>query len=144
MLSVDPDARVLVVAWGAMCGPALQVAELLRAQGIAATVVDPVWGLPINAALVELATQHQLVVTMEDNIVVGGLGSRLELAMDAAGVEVPMRQFGVPHRFLDFGSRSEILAAIGLTPQSVARQVTETVSHLDASSAEQFNHQRSH
>ena len=144
MLSMDPDARVLVVAWGAMCGPALQVAELLRAQGIAATVVDPVWGLPINAALVELATQHQLVVTMEDNIVVGGLGSRLELAMDAAGVEVPMRQFGVPHRFLDAGSRSEILAAIGLTPQSVARQVTETVSHLDASSAEQFNHQRSH
>ena len=144
MLSMDPDARVLVVAWGAMCGPALQVAELLRAQGIAATVVDPVWGLPINAALVELATQHQLVVTMEDNIVVGGLGSRLELAMDAAGVEVPMRQFGVPHRFLDVGSRSEILAAIGLTPQSVARQVTETVSHLDASSAEQFNHQRSH
>ena len=107
-------------------------------------MVDPVWGLPINAALVELATQHQLVVTMEDNIVVGGLGSRLELAMDAAGVEVPMRQFGVPHRFLDVGSRSEILAAIGLTPQSVARQVTETVSHLDASSAEQFNHQRSH
>ncbi len=143
LLSFDSDARVLIVAWGAMCGPAVQVSELLRAQGIAATVVDPVWALPVNDALVELAGQHELVVTIEDNLVIGGLGSRLELAMDAAEVEVPMRQFGVPQRYLDAGSRGEVLAEIGLTPQSVARQVIATVSRLDQPSTEQLDHERS-
>lgn len=144
LLSIDADAQVLVVAWGAMCGPALGVAELLRSQGIPTTVVDPLWGLPVNDALVSLAAGHQLVVTMEDNLVIGGLGSRLELAMDAAGVEVPMRQFGVPQRYLVAASREEILAEIGLTPQSVARQVIETMARLEECSAEQFDNQRSH
>lgn len=144
LLALDPDARVLIVAWGAMCGPALQVAELLRAQGIPATVVDPVWALPVNDALIGLAAQHQLVVTIEDNLVVGGLGSRLALALESAEVEVPIRQFGVPQRFLDVGSRSEVLTQIGLTPQSIARQVVATVSRLDESSTEQLDHQRSH
>lgn len=128
LLSVDPDAQVLIVCWGAMCPVGLQVAELLRAQGITVTVVDPLWGLPMPAALVELAASHQLVATIEDNLVVGGLGSQLELALDAAGQTTPMRHFGVPQQFLDAASREEILAAIGLTPQAIARQLVETVT----------------
>ncbi len=130
MLEIDPNAQVLLVVWGSMCGTGLRVAELLRAQGIAASVVDPLWGLPISPALVELASNHSLVVTIEDNLVIGGLGSHLELAMDAAGVEVPMRQFGVPQRYLDAASRDEVLADIGLTPQAVARKIIETVSGM--------------
>lgn len=128
LLSADEGAEVLVVAWGAMCSRALKIAELLRAQGITVTVVDPVWGLPVSDALVEMTRDHRLVVTLEDNLVVGGLGSHLELAMDAAGIEVPMRQFGVPQRYLEPASRGEVLEAIGLTPQSVAREITETIS----------------
>ncbi|WP_341729778.1 1-deoxy-D-xylulose-5-phosphate synthase [Brooklawnia sp.] len=125
LLSVDDDADVLVVAWGAMCSRALKAAELLRAQGITAAVADPVWGLPINDALVEMTRGYRLVVTVEDNLIVGGLGSHLELAMDAAGIEVPMHQFGVPQQYLRPATRSEILAELGLTPQAIAREITQ-------------------
>ena len=122
--------------------PAVQVSELLRAQGIAATVVDPVWALPVNDALVELADQHELVVTIEDNLVIGGLGSRLETGDG--------RRRG-RCRCGSSASRSatwtplprEVLAEIGLTPQSVARQVIATVSRLDEPSTEQLDHERS-
>ncbi len=115
-----------------MCGPALQVAALLRAHGIATSVVDPLWALPTSDALVDLVAQHELVVTIEDNLVVGGLGSHLELAMDAAGVEVPMRQFGVPQRYIEAASRDEILAEIGLTPQAITHRIIETLGALQA------------
>lgn len=130
VLSADEDADVLVVAWGAMCSRALKAAELLRAEGITATVVDPVWGLPISAALVEMTRAHRLVVTIEDNLIVGGLGSHLELAMDAAGVDVPVRQFGVPQSYLQQATRNEILAEIGLTEQAIARQITKIMTTI--------------
>ncbi|BEH00918.1 1-deoxy-D-xylulose-5-phosphate synthase [Brooklawnia propionicigenes] len=128
VLSADEDADVLLVAWGAMCARALKVADLLRAQGITVSVVDPVWGLPISPALVEMTRHHRLIVTIEDNLIVGGLGSHLELEMDAAGIEVPTRQFGVPQRYLQPATRNEIFAEIGLTPQAIAREVTETMT----------------
>ena len=143
VLSADEDADVLLVAWGAMCARALKVADLLRAQGITVSVVDPVWGLPISPALVEMTRHHRLIVTIEDNLIVGGLGSHLELEMDAAGIEVPTRQFGVPQRYLQPATRNEIFAEIGLTPQAIAREVTETMTaFIEAPTvdAERFRH----
>ena len=73
--------RVLVVGIGQMVGTAVAVGQRLSDQGIGVTVVDPVWVLPVNPALVTLAAQHELVVTVEDNGVVGGCGARLAQAL---------------------------------------------------------------
>jgi 1-deoxy-D-xylulose-5-phosphate synthase len=65
--------------------------------------------------------------------VVGGYGARLAQELRSAGVNTPLREFGIPQEFLPHGSRNELLAEIGLTPQAIARSTVEAVVRADAS-----------
>ncbi|MBT2389064.1 1-deoxy-D-xylulose-5-phosphate synthase [Streptomyces sp. ISL-1] len=122
---------VLLVSVGALAPMCLEIADLLDAQGITTTVVDPRWVKPVDEALAPLAEQHRVVVTVEDNSRAGGVGSAVAQALRDAGVDVPLRDFGIPPRFLDHASRKEVMAEIGLTAPDIARQVTGLVSRLD-------------
>ncbi|MFE2727257.1 1-deoxy-D-xylulose-5-phosphate synthase [Kitasatospora sp. NPDC059327] len=124
-------ADVLIVSVGAMAPTSLEVADLLAAQGITATVVDPRWVKPVDRSLPGLAAEHRAVVTIEDNGRVGGVGAAVAQALRDAEVDVPVRDFGIPQEFLDHASRPEILAEIGLTAPDIARRVTALVSRLD-------------
>ncbi|MET9952064.1 1-deoxy-D-xylulose-5-phosphate synthase [Streptomyces sp. NPDC006339] len=124
-----PD--VLLVSVGALAPMCLEIAGLLDRQGISTTVVDPRWVKPVDEALAPLAERHRVVVTVEDNSRVGGVGSAVAQALRDAGVDMPLRDFGIPPRFLDHASRGEVLAEIGLTAPDIARQVTGLVSRLD-------------
>ncbi|MDN3021487.1 1-deoxy-D-xylulose-5-phosphate synthase [Streptomyces sp. S.PB5] len=124
-----PD--VLLVSVGALAPMCLEIAALLDKQGISTTVVDPRWVKPVDEAMAPLAERHRVVVTVEDNSRVGGVGSAIAQALRDAGVDVPLRDFGIPPRFLDHASRAEVMAEIGLTAPDIARQVTGLVSKLD-------------
>ncbi len=124
-----PD--VLLVSVGALAPMCLEIAELLDAQGISSTVVDPRWVKPVDEELPGLAARHRVVVTVEDNGRVGGVGSTIAQALRDADVDVPLRDFGIPQRFLEHASRKEVLAEIGLTAPDIARQVTGLVAKLD-------------
>ncbi|MEU6843316.1 1-deoxy-D-xylulose-5-phosphate synthase [Streptomyces sp. NPDC046716] len=130
-----PDAAarpdVLLVSVGALAPMCLEIADLLDKQGITTTVVDPRWVKPVDEAMAPLAERHRVVVTVEDNSRVGGVGSSVAQALRDAGVDVPLRDFGIPPRFLDHASRKEVMAEIGLTAPDIARQVTGLVSKLD-------------
>ncbi|WP_106431350.1 1-deoxy-D-xylulose-5-phosphate synthase [Streptomyces sulphureus] len=132
----EPDAAdgltdVLLVSVGALAPVCLEAADLLNKQGISATVVDPRWVKPVDEELPPLAEQHRVVATVEDNSRAGGVGSAVSQALRDAGVDVPLRDFGIPERFLDHGSRGEILTEIGLTAPDIARQITGLVAKLD-------------
>ncbi|MEU1694583.1 1-deoxy-D-xylulose-5-phosphate synthase [Streptomyces hirsutus] len=124
-----PD--VLLVSVGALAPMCLEIAGLLDRQGISTTVVDPRWVKPVDEAMAPLAEKHRVVVTVEDNSRVGGVGSTIAQALRDAGVDLPLRDFGIPPRFLDHASRAEVMAEIGLTAPDIARQVTGLVSKLD-------------
>jgi 1-deoxy-D-xylulose-5-phosphate synthase len=125
------DARdVLLVSVGAMAETALEVADRCAQQGIGVTVVDPRWVKPVNDEIVRLAGEHRLVVTVEDGIRAGGVGAAVAQALRDAGVPTPLRDFGIPPRFLDHAKRAEVLAEIGLTAQDIAREVVETASSV--------------
>jgi 1-deoxy-D-xylulose-5-phosphate synthase len=126
-----PKADVLLVSVGALAPMCLEIADLLDRQGISTTVVDPRWVKPVDEALAPLAERHRVVVTVEDNIRVGGVGAAVAQALRDAGVDVPLRDFGIPPRFLDHASRKEVMAEIGLTAPDIARQVTGVVAKLD-------------
>ncbi|MFF7634339.1 1-deoxy-D-xylulose-5-phosphate synthase [Kitasatospora sp. NPDC008050] len=125
-------ADVLIVSVGALAPICLETAALLDAQGISATVVDPRWVKPVDAALPGLAAEHRVVVTVEDNGRAGGVGSAIAQALRDAEVDLPLRDFGIPQEFLDHAKRDEIMAEIGLTAPDIARQVTALVSRLDS------------
>jgi 1-deoxy-D-xylulose-5-phosphate synthase len=127
----EPGA-VLIVAFGPMAELALEVSGRLADQGIASSVVDPRWALPVDPALAGLAASHSLVVTIEDHGRQGGAGSTVALALRDAGVPTPVQVQSIPQRFLAQGKRAEVLSEIGLTAQEIARQVVESVAGIEA------------
>jgi 1-deoxy-D-xylulose-5-phosphate synthase len=128
---------VLVVAVGAMAATAVEVADRLVAQGIGATVVDPRWVKPVNPALVDLARDHRLVVSIEDNGETGGCGAVLLQTLNAAGVTTPFRLHAIPQQFLSHAKRARILEEVGLTPQAIALGIVEDITaHADGGEAQ--------
>ena len=123
--------QVLVVGFGEMVVTAVSVGERLADQGIGVTVLDPVWSLPVNPELIRMAAEHDLVVSIEDNGIVGGCGARLAQEMRLAEVPTPIREFGIEQRFLEHGSRSELLEELRLTPQHIARYAVEAMVRND-------------
>jgi 1-deoxy-D-xylulose-5-phosphate synthase len=123
--------RVLVLGVGPLAVTAVAVGQRLSDQGIGVTVVDPVWVLPVNPALIALAADHDLVITIEDNVVVGGWGARLAQELRSAGLDTPVREFGIPQAFLPHGGRGELLKEIGLSPQNIARYAVEAIVRAD-------------
>ncbi|MFK4836792.1 1-deoxy-D-xylulose-5-phosphate synthase [Microbacterium sp. ZW T2_14] len=118
---------VLLIGIGPMAHTAVEVAERLRAQGIGATVVDPRWVVPVQPSIVELAASHRLVITIEDGIRVGGIGTRVRQVLREAGVDTAVDELGVPDEFIDHASREQILDGAGLTPAKIAHDVVAQV-----------------
>jgi len=117
------SGEILLVAYGDMVSPACEAANSLAADGIDVTVVDPVWALPVSPELVEMAGACALVVTIEENLIAGGLGQQLNLAMEDAHIDVPVRHLGLPHAYIAAGSREEVLASLGLSETGIAESV---------------------
>jgi 1-deoxy-D-xylulose-5-phosphate synthase len=137
VLREEDDKDILLVAVGAFGKLGMEVAERLSEQGYGVTVADPRWVRPVPIDLAGLARRHRLVVTVEDGVRAGGVGDAVAAMLRDNDVDVPLRDFGVPAGFHPHGSRAEILSALGLTAQDVARAVTETVSRLDERVARQ-------
>ncbi|MYU03554.1 1-deoxy-D-xylulose-5-phosphate synthase [Streptomyces sp. SID8366] len=121
-------AKVLLVAVGVMAPVCLGAAELLAEGGTGCTVVDPRWVKPVDPALPELAAAHRLVAVVEDNSRASGVGSAVAQALRDAGVDVPVRQFGIPDQFLAHAKRSEVLADLGLTPVEIAGRISASLA----------------
>lgn len=138
VLARAADRDVLLVAIGSMASAGLDAAQRLAAQGVGVTVIDPRWVKPVSDELVALARAYRLVVTVEDNGRAGGVGGAIAQAMRDAGVATPLRDFGIPQRFLDHAARSTILREIGLTGQNLAREVAGMVAALDLHSGDRI------
>ena len=127
VLAEAPSKDVLLVAVGAMASVAIKVAELLKAHGIGATVIDPRWVVPVRKSVIEMAGEHRLVVTLEDGVRVGGIGTRIRQDLRAAQIDTALNELGLPDEFLEHASRSEILERVGLTAQNITQEIVAQV-----------------
>lgn len=118
---------VLLVAVGPMVHLAMEVRSRLADQGIGATVLDPRWVIPVAQSVIDLAHDHRIVVSIEDGIRVGGVGTRIRQELRAAGVDTAVDEVGLPDQFLDHGSREQILHDAGLSSQQIARNLVAQV-----------------
>lgn len=118
---------VLLVSVGSMAKVALKVADLLAAQGIGATVIDPRWVVPVRQSVLDIAKAHRLVVTIEDGVKVGGIGTRIRQDLRAHQIDTALNELGLPDEFLEHASRSEILERVGLTAQAIAQDIVAQV-----------------
>ncbi|WP_402464981.1 1-deoxy-D-xylulose-5-phosphate synthase [Isoptericola aurantiacus] len=113
--------RVLVVGVGSMAGAALAAGESLAAHGLEVDVVSPTWVLPVPEALVKMVGEHDLVVTVEDGVVDGGVGAMLAQRAGEQGVRTPFVHRGLPVEFLDHASRDQIVTAQRLRAEDTVR-----------------------
>ena len=127
VLRESGSTDVLVLAVGTFARLGLQIADRLADQGIGATVVDPRWVVPVPGSVLELAREHRLVITVEDGIRVGGIGTRVRQDLRAAGIDTAVDELGLPDAFIGHASRDEILDETGLTAQRIARDVVAQV-----------------
>ena len=118
---------VLLVAVGAMAQVALKVAELLAAHGIGATVIDPRWVVPVRQSVIDVARDHRIVITLEDGVRVGGIGTRIRQDLRAHQIDTPLNELGLPDEFLEHATRGEILDRIGLSAQSITQEIVAQV-----------------
>jgi 1-deoxy-D-xylulose-5-phosphate synthase len=121
-------ADVLLLGAGPMAVTCVEVAARLAGHGIGVTVIDPRWVKPVDEAVVGAAREHRLVAVVEDNGRAGGFGDAVARLLRDHDVDVPVKTYGLAQEFLDHAARDAILEAAGLTPQHLARQLTEAVA----------------
>ncbi len=110
---------IAILAFGSMLAPALQAGEQLNA-----TVINMRFVKPLDEVLVaEIAARHELLVTIEDNVVAGGAGSAVNECLAAYGLQVAIINMGLPDCYLDHGSREELLAECGLDAEGILRTI---------------------
>jgi len=118
------------VGVGAMAPTAVSVAEKLEAQGYSVRVVDPRWVLPVSPDVVSASGEARAVAVIEDNLVAGGIGSAVTLALSQAGCPVAVHCYGIPKEFLAHASRGQVLEQIGLTPDAIATSLSTELGRL--------------
>jgi len=110
-----------------MLKPALEAAADLNA-----TVANMRFVKPLDRELVfRLATSHDLLVTVEENVARGGAGSAVGEALAEDGVSAPLLTLGLPDRFIHHGDPQQLAADCGLDAQGIARAVRERLSTTD-------------
>jgi 1-deoxy-D-xylulose-5-phosphate synthase len=112
---------IALLAFGSPTQNALEVAEQLDA-----TVVDMRFVKPIDKNLIVTISQnHQLIVTLEDNVVMGGAGSAVNEVLAECGSQVRVLNLGLPDRHQEHGSREELLEDAGLDKESILTKIKQ-------------------
>ncbi|MEA2425960.1 MAG: 1-deoxy-D-xylulose-5-phosphate synthase, partial [Thermoleophilaceae bacterium] len=122
--------RVALVGYGLGVQLALGAAGTLEDHGFAPTVVDARFAKPLDAELLEsLARSHELIVTVEDNELMGGFGSAVLEALADGDLlrETRVIRFGIPDEYVTHGKPALLREQIGLTPEAIAARVTEVI-----------------
>ncbi len=118
---------VLLVGFGTMVYPAMQVAEILSEHGIKATVVNARFAKPLDTELIlPLAQQIGRVVTLEEGCLMGGFGSAVAEALLDADIVVPIKRIGVPDILVEHAEPNQSKASLGLTSPQIAQTVLQS------------------
>ncbi len=117
---------IAILAFGTLLYPALQAAEKLNA-----TVVNMRWAKPLDVALLlDVAARHEALVTLEEGAIMGGAGSAVLEALQAAGVQKPVLQLGLRDEFIEHGDPAKLLALQGLDAAGIQASVAERFAAL--------------
>ncbi len=111
--------KTALLAFGSLLGTALNVGEALDA-----TVANMRFAKPLDEALIaELAAEHELLVTLEENAVIGGAGSEVSRVLDTLANRPRLLRLGLPDQFIDHGDQAQLLQSVGLDPAGVAAAI---------------------
>ncbi len=121
-------SRVALLAIGTMVETAMEVEELLAKDGIDATVVNLRFAKPLDEAMLdEVLDYHSLIVTMEENVLSGGVGEHVCRYVEQHSTGVRVVTCGIPDKFIHQGSIKELIKEAGLDAQSIYQKISTLV-----------------
>ena len=113
--------RIAILAWGSMVTPALEAGKQLGA-----TVVNMRFIKPIDEAMIlDMAKTHDVLVTIEENVIAGGAGSAVNTYLQAQQILMPVLNIGLPDAFVEQGTREELLTECGLDTQGILQNIEQ-------------------
>lgn len=111
--------RIAILAWGSMVTPAIEAGKQLGA-----TVINMRFVKPLDQEIIlEMAKSHDVLVTIEENVISGGAGSLVNNYIQAQQILMPVLNIGLPDEFIEQGSREELLEYSGLDTQSILKKI---------------------
>lgn len=116
--------KIAILAFGSLLGVALEAGEVLEASVVNMRFVKPL----DEALVVRLAAENELLVTLEENAVIGGAGSEVARVLETQPARPRLLRLGLPDRFIDHGTQAQLLAAVGLNKEGVLRSIAEVYS----------------
>lgn len=129
---LQEEGDIAFLAVGTMVEKAKEAAAILKEESIEAAVVNMRFIKPLDTELLgEMARTKRLLITAEENVLAGGFGSAVAEYLADHGIEVPLLRFGIPDRFIEQGTRRELLSLCGLQPDEMAERIRERLSQLD-------------
>lgn len=129
---LQEEGDIAFLAVGTMVEKAKEAAAILKEEGIEAAVVNMRFIKPLDTELLgEMARTKKLLITAEENVLAGGFGSAVAEYLADHGIEVPLLRFGIPDRFIEQGTRRELLSLCGLQPDEMAERIRERLSQMD-------------
>jgi len=117
--SAEPGRRVALLAFGSLNTPAAEVAEALDASHLNMRSIKPL----DREAVLAAAADHDLLVTLEENVVAGGAGSAVNELLAAEGVKAEVLNLGLPDAFVEHGKPAELLAECGLDAEGIEEAI---------------------
>jgi len=131
---LKPGADIAIIAIGATVAPALEAANQLAGNGISAAVVNARFAKPLDSDLIlELANRFKYIVTVEENSLIGGLGTGITALIQESGIfDTRVRSIGIPDEFVEHGTQATLRAQYGLDASSITQQVLELFPSLEA------------
>jgi len=126
----EGDGKVAIVGYGSGVGKALEAAAMLGERGIDVTVADARFAKPIDAGLMaQLASEHELLVTVEEGVLAGGFGSAVwETLNDGGAGDTRILRIGMPDRYVTHGTPAILHAEVGFTGRRIAERIEAAVS----------------
>jgi 1-deoxy-D-xylulose-5-phosphate synthase len=123
--------ELALIAVGSMVSVALLAAEILSRRAISARVINARFVKPLDGVtLLAAARGVRQVITLEENVLMGGFGSAVQELYTAGGMKTPLKMLGIPDRFIEQGARDCVLARLGLSPECVAATAVTLLSAL--------------
>ena len=124
---VKRGGRIAILAFGSLLGPSVEVASQLGAS-----LVNMRFVKPLDAdVIIEMASSHELLVTVEENAISGGAGSGVNELLAANGLAVNILNIGIPDSYIDHGSRADCLAMAGLDASGILEQVNNRLKTIN-------------
>lgn len=127
--TICEGSDVTLIAIGSMVAPAIQTAEILAAKGLSVGIINARFVKPLDkACVINAAKSSNCIVTMEENVLMGGFGSAVLEALNDENIACPVVRIGIPDEFVEHGDTNILEDKIGLVPEKMAARILNSVN----------------